>query len=81
MIQLKESELARIMFDIWRKSDDLTNLVMASDYIRNEVLKVKNLSLSSATKRVQQLKCSCEKPKIVKEFIPTNCCGNCNKVL
>jgi len=41
----------------------------------------KPLIIDSVVGRSEQLKCLCEKPKVVKEFIPTDCCGNCNKVI
>ena len=51
MIQIKEEKIAKMMFDIWQKSNDLKNPVMVSDYIGKETHKVKNLSLSGVSKR------------------------------
>jgi hypothetical protein len=50
MIQLEEKELAKLMFDIWQNSNDLKNPVMVSNYIDNEIIKVKNLALSGVVK-------------------------------
>jgi hypothetical protein len=47
---------------------------------REEVL-VDLLLLFSVVGRSEQLKCLCKEPKVVKEFIPTDCCGKCNKVV
>lgn len=41
----------------------------------------KPLNIPVVVGQSEQLKCLCKKPKIIKEFIPTDCCGNCNKVI
>ena len=39
------------------------------------------LRIHDVVGRSEQLKCLCKEPKVVKEFIPTDCCGKCNKVV
>ena len=38
-------------------------------------------SLFNVVGQSELLKCLCKEPKLVKEFIPTDCCGKCNKII
>ena len=37
MITIKKEKIAAMMFDIWKESDELTNLSMADEYIANKI--------------------------------------------
>lgn len=52
MIVLTEGEISALMFGIWRESKNLPNLVVAGEYISNEISKVKKLNKV----------CTCSKP-------------------
>lgn len=54
MIQIKKEKITELMFDIWKKSNDLKNPVIVSEYIEKELSKVKNLDISGVIKRIEE---------------------------
>ena len=80
---LKECELAEEYLQAMKKT--MLNDKGDCDNVRMHIAKIKGkvntFLIADVVGQSEQLKCLCKEPKVVKEFIPTDCCGKCNKVV
>ena len=73
------------MFCEYYKDDGSNDAIMKGRiekaFLKYAQTQVKNCNIADVVGQSEQLKCNCTEPKLVKEFIPTECCSKCNKVV
>ena len=67
--------------EYYRKNAEEDYLTVPISVLRYITEMEQALRIHDVVGRSEQLKCLCKEPKVVKEFIPTDCCGKCNKVV